>query len=125
MQMVRRKLRRMIWDEIAQMDRFPNYKGARYVRFCLNVLGFYAEEVHRRDGLERDSWVLAKVVSDWVARNYQTLVETHPPVAAAMLPANVEYDQKKQVLVRTKDDSLTGIPRVKEFPLEPVKASGS
>lgn len=123
MKMVRRKLRRMIWVEVKKMDRFPNYKGARYVRFCLNVLGFYDETVHRREGLEKESWTLAKVVSDWVAKNYQTIVETHPPVAEAMLPANIEYDAAKQVLVRTKDDALTGVPRIKEFPLEPAKTS--
>ena len=121
MKMVRRKLRRMIWSEVKEMDHFPNYQGARYVRFCLNVLGFYDEKVHRRDGLGKDSWALAKVVSDWVAKNYQVIVETHPPVAEAMLPANIEYDAAKQILIRTKDDTLTGVPRIKEFPLEPPR----
>ena len=37
--MVRRKLRRLIWDEVKEMDHIPNHKGAIYVRFCLNVLG--------------------------------------------------------------------------------------
>ncbi|WP_417416609.1 hypothetical protein [Hoeflea sp.] len=125
MKMVRRKLRRMIWNEISEMDRFPNYTGARYVRFCLNVLGFYDAKTHRRDKLEKDSWALAKVVSGWVARNYQTIALSHPPVAEAMLPANIEYDPVKEILVRTKDDSLTGIPRVKEFSLEPSRGSVS
>jgi hypothetical protein len=43
MKLTRRKLRRMIWKEVQDMDRFPNYKGASYIRFCLNVLGFYYE----------------------------------------------------------------------------------
>ncbi|SDY59699.1 hypothetical protein SAMN05444340_111108 [Citreimonas salinaria] len=123
MKMVRRKLRRMIWDEISRMDGFPNYKGARFVRFCLNVLGFYDEKIHRRDGLERDSWILAKVVSSWVANNYQTIASSHPPVAEAMLPANIEYDPVREVLIRSRDDSLTGVSRVKEFSLEPSRAS--
>jgi len=119
--MVRRKLRRLIWDEVKEMDHFPNHKGAIYIRFCLNVLGFYDEKVHRRDSLKKDSWVLAKVVSEWVAKNYQTIVESHPPVAEAMLPADIVYDPEKQVLVRTKENPLTGIPRVKELPLNPPK----
>jgi hypothetical protein len=123
MKMARRKLRRMIWEDICEMDQFPNYKGARYVRFCLNVLDFYDEELHRRRAFKTDSWPLAKVVSGWVSRNYQTIAKTHPPVAEAMLPANITFDPVKNILVRTKDDSLTGIPRIKEFPLKPLRTS--
>lgn len=68
---------------------------------------------------------LAKVISDWVAKNYQTIVETQPPVAEAMLPANIKYDPAEQVLIRTKDGSLTGVPRIKEFPLEPARTPKS
>lgn len=121
MKMVRRKLRRMIWDKIVCMDGFPNYEGAAYVRFCLNVLGFYDESVHRNDTLERDSWALAKVVAGWVKKNYQTIAISHPPVAEAMLPANIEYDSDAQTLVRTHDDTLTGVPRLKSFALDPPR----
>ncbi|AWI85182.1 hypothetical protein CEW88_15660 [Alloyangia pacifica] len=123
MKMVRRKLRRMIWDEVVRMDDFPNYKGAAYIRFCLNVLGFYDESVHRNDTLERDSWPLAKVVGGWVKKNYQTIAISHPPVAEAMLPANIEYDRDAQTLVRTHDDTLTGVPRLKTFTLDPPRDS--
>ncbi|WP_375588407.1 hypothetical protein ABWH89_14070 [Hoeflea alexandrii] len=119
MKMVRRKLRRMIWDEVLRMDNFPNYKGAAYVRFCLNVLGFYDESVHRKDTLERDSWALAKVISGWMKKNYQTIAISHPPVAKAMLPANIEYDREAQTLVRSHDDTLTGVPRLKSLALDP------
>lgn len=121
MKMVRRKLRRMIWDEIGRMDDFPNYKGAAYIRFCLNVLGFYDENIHRKDTLERDSWALAKVVAGWVKKNYQTILVSHPPVAEAMLPANIDYDRDTQTLVRTHDDTLTGVPRLKSFALDPPR----
>ncbi|MDE4099697.1 hypothetical protein [Phaeobacter gallaeciensis] len=120
MKMVRRKVRRMIYDEIRRMDVFPNFKGAGYIRFCLNVLGFYDESVHRRPGLKQDSWLLAKVISDWVRKNYQTIAKSHPPVAKAMLPANIEYDQASEMLIREKEDSLTGTSRIKEFPLDPA-----
>ena len=118
LKMVRRKLRRMIWNEVLRMDKFPNYVGAAYVRFCLNVLGFYDESVHRKDALERDSWPLAKVVAGWVKKNYQTIAISYPPVAAAMLPANIEFDRGAQTLVRTHDDTLTGVPRLKIMELD-------
>lgn len=122
MKMVRRKLRRMIWDEVMRMDEIgPNYKGAGYIRFCLNVLGFYDEKMHRKDPLERDSWPLAKVLSNWVKKNYQTIAVSHPPVAKAMLPANIEYEPLSQILVRSQDDTLTGVPRLKAFPLDSAR----
>lgn len=121
MKMVRRKVRRMIWDEIVRMDDFPNYKGAAYIRFCLNVLGFYDESVHRRNTLEKDSWTLAKIVTRWVEEKYQTIAISHPPVAEAMLPANIEYHRDAQRLVRTHDDTLTGVPRLKTFDLDPPR----
>lgn len=121
MRMVRRKLRRMIWNEVVGMDGFPNYKGAAYVRFCLNVLGFYDKSVHRSDPLERDHWLLAKVVTGWVKKNYQTIAKTHPPVAEAMLPANIEYDRGAQRLIKTHENALTGVPRVQSFLLDPPR----
>ncbi len=121
MKMVRRKLRRMIWNEIVRMDAFPNYKGAAYVRFCLNVLGFDDESLHRNDGSGRDHWPLAKVVAGWVKKNYQTIAISRPPVAAAMLPANIEYDRDAQILVRTHVDPFTGVPRLKSFALDPQR----
>jgi hypothetical protein len=111
MKMVRRKVRRMIWDEVVRMDDFPNYKGAAYVRFCLNVLGFYEESTHRRNNSEKDSWPLAKVIGRWVKKNYQTIAISHPPVAKAMLPANIEYNRNTQTLLRSDDNTLTGVPR--------------
>ncbi len=125
MKMVRRKLRRMIWDEIIQMDDTPNYMGAAYIRFCLNVLGFYDQSVHRNDTLERDSWPLAKVVAGWVKKNYQTIRMSHPPVAKAMLPANIEYDPDAQTLVRTRENNLTGEPELRTFTLDPPRDAPS
>lgn len=122
--MARRKLRRMIWDEVKRMDDFPNYKGARYIRFCLNVLGFYEQSVHRKDPLGRDAWPLTKCISAWIARRYSELVESHPPIAEFMLPANITYDKKKNRLIRTKLDEMTGREKTKSFALKPP-ASGT
>ena len=124
MRMIRRKLRRMIWDEVKGMDRFANYKGARYVRFCLFVMGFYSGN-HRKDSVDRDSWPLAKVVTDWVRRNYQDIAITHPPVAEEMLPIGFLYDAEKSLLVRERGDTLTGKARTIEFELDPPKNAGN
>ncbi len=118
--MSRRKLRRMIWEEIKQMNSLPNYRGARCIRFCLNVLDFYDESIHRRHVLKDDSWPLTKVVSNWVRKNYQDLVVTHPPIAEAILPAGIEYDQEEQVLIRTSDNIFNNTKNIRKFYVEPT-----
>jgi hypothetical protein len=37
--LVKFKVRRLLYDEIADMRRFPNFKGAKILGFCLNVMG--------------------------------------------------------------------------------------
>jgi len=73
----------------------------RYIRFCLKVLGFYDESMHRNKGTRKDDWLLSKLVSAWVKRNYQDLVACHPPIAEAMLPASIEYDAANKTLIQT------------------------
>lgn len=118
MKMVRRNLRRLLWNEVKRMDESPNFVGAKVLRFCLNVLGFYTENSQRRDTLDKDSWPLAKVVTNWVRRNYASLVDSHPPVAEACLPATVQYDPIEMALVRYREDTLTGRPRLTRLELE-------
>ena len=120
MRMVRRKLRRMIWVEVKRMDDFRNYRSARLVRFCLFVLGFYTED-HKKDSVDRESWPLAKVVSNWVRRNYQDIAITHPPIAEKMLPIGFRYDAENSLLVRERGDMFTGKARTFEFKLDPPK----
>lgn len=123
--MARRKLRRMIWDEVRRMDAFPNYKGARYIRFCLNVLGFYEESTQRKDPLERDAWPLTKCISSWVERRYSELVKTNPPIAEFLLPANITYDNDKNCLVRSRLDEMTGKNKQKLFVLRAPTSSSA
>jgi hypothetical protein len=38
------KLRRFLYDDIVEMTKFPNYKGAGILGFCLHVFGFTVEK---------------------------------------------------------------------------------
>jgi hypothetical protein len=38
-QIVKRKLMAQIYQEINELKTFPNFKGARYLAFCVNVMG--------------------------------------------------------------------------------------
>lgn len=87
--LVKRKLDRLIYDEIVGLKKFPNFKGARFLGYCLNVLG-----LKRNDGtFDRHSKALHIAVLSWTVKNYAWLFLYNPRVADACLPADTKYDQ--------------------------------
>lgn len=93
------KLRRLIYAEIKEMDKFPNFKGARFLGYCLNVFGLTLVDRHK--GFRRNVYPLQAAVLDWTKRNYRRLVTGDPKVAEACLQGAVTYDAENHRLVKT------------------------
>ncbi len=96
-EVVKFKVRRLLYDEIADMKRFPNFKGAKILGFCLNVMGFNV----RRGNYEKDSRALQKAVLAWTRKNYLWLHGYNPRVADACLVDGITLDVETRRLVRT------------------------
>lgn len=79
---IRFKLFRLLFDDIKEMERWPNYKGARLLGICLNVLGL---TLGGKDGRDRQTYPLHKAVLDWTQRNYLSIVRANPDIAAYCL----------------------------------------
>lgn len=94
---VKFKVRRLMYDEIAQMRKFPNFKGARILGFCLNVMGF----VIRADDASNDSRALQTAVLRWTKKNYAWLHSYNPRVAEACLADGFTYEAERLRLVKT------------------------
>ncbi|MBK8917573.1 MAG: hypothetical protein IPM73_05805 [Betaproteobacteria bacterium] len=94
---VKFKTRRLLYDEVARMKDFPNFKGARILGFCLNVMGLAA----RKDDYDKDSRALHKAILAWTRKNYAWLHDYNPRVAEACLVDGMTYDAEKQRLVKT------------------------
>ncbi len=96
---VKLKLRRLIYDSIADMKKkdFPNFEGARVLSFCLNVLGFE----FNRASYDPDSRALQAAVLTWVRAHYSWLRTANPLVAQESLPEGVVFDPKQTRLVKT------------------------
>ena len=90
------KIRRLIYNEIKKMNRFPNFKGASILRFCLNVTGFNLE----RQSFD-DMWALQKVVLSWTKKNFVWLHSYNSNVAEACLPDGVTFEVEKSRLIKT------------------------
>lgn len=106
---VRTRLFRLMFDEIKRMDTFPNFKGARILAYCLNVLGL--KPGNRHEGYGKEDYPLRKLAHDWVKANYRNLVENHPKVAEACLTFRVEYDAENHRLVKTYADETRKEPK--------------
>src|SRR5690606_7623665 len=63
---VRSRLQRLIWKEISNMGHAPNYKGARVILVCLNVMGFKMDHaVHK----PKEIRALKRALLRWVRQN--------------------------------------------------------
>jgi hypothetical protein len=95
------KLRRLIYEEIVEFDKYKDlksFKAARYMGICLNCMGIKLPTKERRD---RDTAPLQKTVLRWVKKNYLALHRSHPTVANACLMGGISFDAEKNQLVRT------------------------
>ena len=95
---VKFKVRRLLYNEIADMKRFPNFKGARILSFCLNVMGLsiIPGDYHK------DSRALHRAVLAWTKKNYAWLHGYNPRVAEACLGDGITYDAENRRLVFMK-----------------------
>jgi hypothetical protein len=82
------KLRRLLFDEIAMMTEMPNYKGARILSFCLNVLGIHAP----KRKIDKGSYPLHLAILRWTRKNFARLHYESPQVAEVCLPVGLSYD---------------------------------
>lgn len=94
---VKYKVCRLMYNDVAEMNRCPNYQGARILSFCLNVMG-----LKRGEGdYYNDSRALQKAILIWTRKNFARLHNYDPRVAEACLVDGVTYDVANHRIVRT------------------------
>lgn len=93
------KVRRLLYDEIARLTKFPNYEGSRILGFCLNVLGMKTGS--NKDNYGKDAYALAKAVHSWTRKNYLSMQQQNVDVAESVLIGSVSFDETGGRLVKT------------------------
>jgi hypothetical protein len=114
------KARRLLYDEVIEMSKIPNYKGARILGYLLSVLGFE----RRRTTHERSDGALAIAVRAWAQAHYIWMRQEAPDVAASALIGRISLDENGNRLVKTYEKGLSA-EAPKEFLLlkEPAKSN--
>ncbi len=103
------KVRRKLYNKIREMDRFPNFVGARILGFCLNVLGLRLID-RRTDGLNRSDYALQRVVLSWTKRKFRWLAEDYPNLVAVCLQGFISYDKENNRLVQANGNKIKNTP---------------
>ncbi|WP_197678325.1 hypothetical protein [Pseudomonas orientalis] len=92
---VQYKLRRLLYDEMENMSKFPNYKSALIFGFLLNVVAFFP-----KGSVVGHEKILKKLTRGWLKKNYASLRIHNPTVADACLVDGITYDVDKFRLVK-------------------------
>ncbi len=116
------KLRRLLYDEVIRLSRFPNYKGARILGLLLNVMGLKAST--REKGYEREYWPLAAAVHAWTRRSYLKLREDNCEVADACLIGGISFDEQGKRLMKTYFKGLNKEAPREYLELDPLHSVG-
>ena len=116
---VKFKVRRLIYDEVARMRSFPNFQGAKILGFCLNVMGLTLSDKDH----DHDSKALHRAILAWTTRNYAWLHSYNPRVAEGCLVDGLTYDADNRRLVKTYPvEGLRRAPRYDYLPLDAPSA---
>ncbi|WP_177339556.1 hypothetical protein [Pseudomonas sp. Leaf58] len=114
---IRHKLHRIVYNEIIQLENFPNFKSSPILAYCLNVLGL----VVPKGDFQRECRPLHKAILAWTKRNYSKLHANNPRVAEACLPDRITYDAKSNQLVKTYPaEGLRNEPKLVYLQLDPA-----
>lgn len=112
------KARRLLYNEVLEMNRIPNFRGAKILALCLNVMGL----VPVKGDYSKSSRALHLAMLSWVKNNYVALHSHNPRLADACLVGNMSYDQVNNRLVKTAPlEGLRTEPRYEYLDLVPVQ----
>jgi hypothetical protein len=116
MKAVRFKIRRLLFDQLKELDEFPNFVGGHILGFCLNVLGLDAGGRDR--GYRREEYPLRVCAIEWAKRNYTRLLENHPEVAKVCLQGSISYRAGPPRLVKTYSNATKKTRPIVELALD-------
>jgi len=95
---IRFKLRRMLYDEILRLEKTPNFKSSKILGLCLNVMGL---KIGNKKEHGKEVYALRKVIINWTKSNYLRLRKEYPEIADSVITGFLSYDEKNNRIVKT------------------------
>jgi len=109
------KLRRLLYNEIRNLESFPTYKTTRVLAMCLNVMGL---KLGKRSNHGRDYAALKAAVLACTQRNFLHLREDNHELADSCLIGGISFDAEQLRLVKTYLKGLKPEPDREYLPLD-------
>jgi hypothetical protein len=113
---VRFKLRRLIYDEIVNLQTFPNFKSSKLLGLCLNVCHFSPV---RTQALDTASYPIQRAVLNWTRANFGKLRDANSDVADDCLVSRMSFDAVGSRIVKTYEKNLHKEAPQEFLPIEP------
>lgn len=87
---IQARIRRKIYIELKEMEKFPNFQHARILRFLLNVMKW---EVGKRADYPASEYPVRRMLIPWVQRNFLKILHSTPEVAKFCLTDDMIIDE--------------------------------
>ncbi len=110
----RKRLTQLIWNEITDMERLPNYQRARVIAVCLNTMGLRIDSKAHRPPETR---ALKRALLRWMRRNFLSIFEQYPDVARSCVGGSITFNEQTRQIVKTYQRSLGREPHREIFDL--------
>ena len=118
--LIKFKVRRLVYDEVARLSRFPNFKGSRILRYCLTVMGIKVRDTKA----DHDSRALHSAILAFMRKQFACVYAQQPRVAADCLPSDYNFDVAGSRVVRTiPAEGLRLEPEYEYLPVVPCLPS--
>lgn len=112
------KIRRLIYNQIKEMDNWPDFRGGSLLGMCLNVMQFEP----KREPFNRETYPLHAAIVKWTKANFSRLHKKNPAVLVNCLPNRLSYDEIKNRLVYTYPPNAFKVePTIKYLELDPAE----
>ncbi len=113
----RKKLIRIIYKELKEIETRPNFKNTKVAGLILNVLGLQIEPNYfiRKD---KQLIFIQKLTQKIIKENYIRISIENPDVAQTMFPKNIIFDENRKCLIKTYPRGVRKEARCEYFYLD-------
>lgn len=114
--LIKHKVRRLVYNEVTELLKFHNFRAARLLGLCLNVMGLNLS-IRSND---RDYYALHAVLLNFAKKNFSSFYTSNQSLAENCLACDITFDQPNSQLVKTYPSfSGSGQPNTVTFKVDP------
>jgi len=112
---IHHRVRRLLYNELKEFQSHPNFKNARMLGFCLNVMGVTP---HKKQAYGSEFYALHKCTLSIARSSFLKVWREYPDVASACLIGGISFDEESGRIIKTYGKGLKSEPTKKYLKLD-------